>query len=70
MLNKLTKSHHWGHSLIVCNDALNATLLRSVFFQMSQNWVCIRSVFEQKIGPYKVCIFGKVAALLLCQAIL
>ena len=24
---------------------------------MSQNGVCIRSVFEQKIGPYKVCIF-------------
>ena len=39
------------------------------FFQMSLNGVCIRSVFEQKIGPYKVCIFvnmgpsGKVAAL-------
>ena len=38
-------------------------------FQMSQNGVCIRSVFEQKIGPYKVCIlvnmgpYGKVAAL-------
>ena len=37
--------------------------------QMSLNGVCIRSVFEQKIGPYKVCIFvnvgpfGKVAAL-------
>ena len=36
---------------------------------MSLNGVCIRSVFEQKIGPYKVCIFvnmgpyGKVAAL-------
>ena len=36
-----------------------------------QNWVCIRSVFEQKIGPYKVCSFVimgpfvKVAALLL-----
>ena len=34
---------------------------------MSLNGVCIRSVFEQKIGPYKVCIlenmgpFGKVA---------
>ena len=27
------------------------------FFQMTQNGVCIRSVFEQKIGPYKVCIF-------------
>ena len=24
---------------------------------MSQNGVCIRSVFKQKIGPYKVCIF-------------
>ena len=39
------------------------------FFQMTQNEFCIRSVFEQKIGPYKVCIlvnmgpFGKVAAL-------
>ena len=37
--------------------------------QMSQNRVFIRSVFEQKIGPYKVCIFvnmgpfGKAAAL-------
>ena len=36
---------------------------------MTQNWVCFRSVFEQKLGPYKVCIFvnmgpfGKVAAL-------
>ena len=27
------------------------------FFQMSQNRVCIRSVFEKKIGPYEVCIF-------------
>ena len=27
------------------------------FFQMSQNRVCIRSVFKKKIGPYKVCIF-------------
>ena len=41
------------------------------FFQMSLNGVCIRSVFEQKIGPYKVCIFvnmgpsGKVAALIM-----
>ena len=26
-------------------------------FQMSQNRVCIRSVFEKKIGPYEVCIF-------------
>ena len=39
------------------------------YFQMSLNGVCIRSIFEQKIGPYKVCIFvnvgpcGKVAAL-------
>ena len=39
------------------------------FFQMSQDWVCIRSVFKPKICPYKVCIFfnmgpsGKVAAL-------
>ena len=39
------------------------------FFQMSLKGVCIRSVFGQKIGPYKVCIFvsmgpsGKVAAL-------
>ena len=28
-----------------------------IFFQMRQYGVCIRSVFEQKIGPYKVCIF-------------
>ena len=27
------------------------------FFQMSQNRVCIRSVFEKKMGPYEVCIF-------------
>ena len=26
-------------------------------FEMCLNEVCIRSVFEQKIGPYKVCIF-------------
>ena len=24
---------------------------------MSQNRVCIRSVFEKKMGPYEVCIF-------------
>ena len=30
------------------------------FLQMSLNGVCIRSVFEQKIGPYKVCIFVNV----------
>ena len=27
------------------------------FLQMSQNRVCIRSVFEKKMGPYEVCIF-------------
>ena len=38
---------------------------------MTQNGVCIRSVFEQKIGPYKVCIlvnmgpFERLAALLM-----
>ena len=26
---------------------------------MSQYGVCIRSVFEQNIGPYEVCIFVK-----------
>ena len=28
---------------------------------MSLNGVCIRSVFERKIGPYKVCIFVNIA---------
>ena len=27
------------------------------FFQLSQNRVCIRSVFTKIIGPYEVCIF-------------
>ena len=56
------------HSLLATMHQLQRR--RGLYFiQMSQNGVCIRSVFEQKIGPYKVCIFvntgpcGKVAAL-------
>ena len=58
-----------GHQLIDCKDAQIPMSLRSIFFQMSQNGVCILSVFEQKMCPYNVCIFvhggpfGKVAVL-------
>ena len=38
-------------TVTVCSDALNATLLRSVVFSMSQNRVHITSVCEQIIGP-------------------
>ena len=56
MITKIKEERYWGHSLTACNDALNATLPRSVFFQLSQNWVCIWSVFEKIIGSYEVCI--------------
>ena len=34
MINKITEERHWGHSLNACNDVLNATLPRSVFFSI------------------------------------
>ena len=43
-----------AHCLQRCTNCRTAEVC--IFFQMTQNGVCIRSVFEQKIGPYKVCI--------------
>ena len=43
-----------GQSLTAFNDALNATLQRSLFFF---KWAKIGSVFEKIIGPYEVYIF-------------
>ena len=56
-----------------CTNCIDAEVC--IFFQMSQNGVCIRSVIEQKIGPYKVCIFvnigpfEKLAALILVRGV-
>ena len=46
MINKITEERHWGHSLTACNDALNITLPRSVFFS-----------YVPKSGLFYVCIW-------------
>ena len=57
IINKITEECHRGHSLAACNDALNATLPRSVFFSIEPKSGLYRSVFTKIIGPYEVCIF-------------
>ena len=53
MQKKIPSYWSWGHSLTASNDAQIPSLPRSVCFSNDPKW----SIFEQEIGPDKVCIF-------------